>query len=64
MKSAFRKQHGKYMQEVGLGLVEQGETSVQEVLRVLKAPSDSGDAAAPRKSSRRPPPKDDPGQAA
>ena len=55
MKSAFRKQHGKYMQEVGLGLVEQGETSVQEVLRILKAPSESsggGGASPPRSSSR------------
>ena len=54
MKSAFRKQKGKYMQEVGLGLVEVGETSVQEVLRVLKAPAEpgSGDGPPPR---RRPP---------
>jgi general secretion pathway protein E len=35
-KTAFRKQGGRYMQEVGLGLVEAGETSVPEVLRVLK----------------------------
>jgi type II secretory ATPase GspE/PulE/Tfp pilus assembly ATPase PilB-like protein len=34
---AFRKQRGKYLQEEALALVEKGETSVQEVLRVLKA---------------------------
>jgi type II secretory ATPase GspE/PulE/Tfp pilus assembly ATPase PilB-like protein len=51
MKTAFRKQKGKYMQEVGLGLVEAGDTSVQEVLRVLKAGSEGGGAApaAPKK---------------
>jgi type II secretory ATPase GspE/PulE/Tfp pilus assembly ATPase PilB-like protein len=41
IKTAFRKQRGKYLQEVGLGLVEAGETSVQEVLRVLKAGSEA-----------------------
>ena len=35
--TAFRKQRGKYLQEEALGLVEKGQTSVQEVLRVLKA---------------------------
>lgn len=40
MKTAFRKQRGKYLQEVGLGMVEEGETSVQEVLRVLKGGAD------------------------
>ncbi len=58
MKTAFRKQRGKYMQEVGLGLVEAGETSVQEVLRVLKAGSESsgGGGAAPvaRSTPRKP----------
>ena len=43
LKSPFRKQKGRYLQEVGLGLVEKGETSVQEVLRVLK----TGEPAAP-----------------
>jgi type II secretory ATPase GspE/PulE/Tfp pilus assembly ATPase PilB-like protein len=37
LKTAFRKQHGRYLQEVGLQLVESGDTSVQEVLRVLRA---------------------------
>ena len=47
LKSPFRKQKGRYLQEVGLQLVEKGETSVQEVLRVLK----SGEpAAAPRRA--------------
>ncbi len=44
-KSAFRKQKGKYLQEMGLALVETGETSVQEVLRAIKAGGDSGMAA-------------------
>ncbi len=35
--TAFRKQRGKYLQEEALALVEKGQTSVQEVLRVLKA---------------------------
>ena len=51
MKTAFRKQRGKYLQESGLGVVERGDTSVQEVLRVLKPPAEP---AAPRR--RRPPP--------
>jgi len=42
MKTAFRKQRGKYLQEVGLGMVEAGDTSVQEVLRVLKPRDESG----------------------
>jgi general secretion pathway protein E len=57
MKSAFRKQKGKYLQEVGLGLVEKGDTSVQEVLRVLKPPADTGDggnAVAAPKAPRKP----------
>jgi type II secretory ATPase GspE/PulE/Tfp pilus assembly ATPase PilB-like protein len=36
-KAAFRKAKGKHLQEEALALVEKGETSVQEVLRVLKA---------------------------
>jgi general secretion pathway protein E len=42
LKTAFRKQRGRYLQEMGLLLVEQGETSVQEVLRVLKADGGGG----------------------
>jgi hypothetical protein len=37
LKMVFRKQRGRYLQEQALLLVENGETSVQEVLRVLKA---------------------------
>lgn len=53
LRAAFRQQKGKYLQEEALGLVEQGETSVQEVLRVLKggsgeAPAEPGAEAAPR----------------
>ncbi len=53
MKTAFRKQKGRYLQEVGLAMVEKGDTSVQEVLRVLKPASDTDGAAAPRRSSSR-----------
>ena len=38
LRAVFRKQKGKYLQEEALALVERGETSVQEVLRVLKPP--------------------------
>jgi general secretion pathway protein E len=50
LKAVFRKQRGKYLQEEALGLVESGDTSVQEVLRVLKVGSGSeggGREAAP-----------------
>jgi type II secretory ATPase GspE/PulE/Tfp pilus assembly ATPase PilB-like protein len=54
LKAAFRKQRGRYLQEEALGLVESGDTSVQEVLRVLKigtggggSTSDAAPAAAP-----------------
>lgn len=46
LKAGFRKQKGKYLQEEGLSLVESGDTSVQEVLRVLKVGSDAAPAAA------------------
>jgi general secretion pathway protein E len=45
-KAAFRKGRGRYLQEEALALVEQGQTSVQEVLRVLK-PGDDASAARP-----------------
>jgi type II secretory ATPase GspE/PulE/Tfp pilus assembly ATPase PilB-like protein len=40
LKAIFRKQRSRYLQEQALYLVEQGETSIHEVLRVLK--SDGG----------------------
>lgn len=43
LRAVFRKQRGKFLQEEALGLVEKGETSVQEVLRVMKG----GEAQAP-----------------
>lgn len=36
LKTLFRKQRCRYLQEVALAQVQAGETSVQEVLRVLK----------------------------
>jgi type II secretory ATPase GspE/PulE/Tfp pilus assembly ATPase PilB-like protein len=42
LKAVFRKQRSKYLQEQALMLVERGDTSIQEVLRVLKAPEAGG----------------------
>jgi len=53
LKQAFRKQHGKLLQEMALAHVQVGETSVEEVLRVLR-----GDAPAQK------PPGSPPGRAA
>jgi type II secretory ATPase GspE/PulE/Tfp pilus assembly ATPase PilB-like protein len=38
LKKVFRKQRNRFLQEQALAQVEAGETSVQEVLRVLKSP--------------------------
>ena len=38
-KQLFRKQKQRYLQEAALKKVEEGETSVEEVLRVLRTPS-------------------------
>lgn len=49
LKAIFRKQRSRYLQEQALSLVEEGETSIHEVLRVLKSnesrPSSSTRAA-------------------
>jgi type II secretory ATPase GspE/PulE/Tfp pilus assembly ATPase PilB-like protein len=37
LKAVFRKQRAKYLQESALAQVEAGETSVQEVLRIMKS---------------------------
>ena len=47
MKTVFRKQRGRYLQEAALKRVEEGDTGVQEVLRVMK-----GSAEARPKSSK------------
>jgi type IV pilus assembly protein PilB len=57
MKTAFRKQRGRYLQEAGLALVESGDTSVQEVLRVLRSgdpPVAGGGGGKAPASPRRP----------
>jgi type II secretory ATPase GspE/PulE/Tfp pilus assembly ATPase PilB-like protein len=36
LRAAFRKQRGRFLQEEALAIVQRGDTSVQEVLRVLK----------------------------
>jgi type II secretory ATPase GspE/PulE/Tfp pilus assembly ATPase PilB-like protein len=46
LKVAFRQHRGKYLQEQALMLVEQGDTSIQEVLRVLKAGAEGQPPAA------------------
>ena len=51
-KAAFRKQRARYLQEEALALVERGDTSVQEVLRVLRGPDD-GQRRAGRRPRRR-----------
>jgi type II secretory ATPase GspE/PulE/Tfp pilus assembly ATPase PilB-like protein len=59
MKTAFRKQRGRYLQEIGLTLVENGDTSVQEVLRVLRSsdtpPASGGGGGGKASSSPRKP---------
>jgi type II secretory ATPase GspE/PulE/Tfp pilus assembly ATPase PilB-like protein len=69
LKAVFRKQRGKYLQEEALGLVEAGETSVQEVLRVLKVGSgggggDGGRDAAPAAPPTAPAPQRSPARSA
>lgn len=46
LKTAYRKQNGRYLQELALAQVEAGETSVQEVLRVLRGEQQGAKAAA------------------
>ena len=48
MRTLFRKQKRRYLQEMALSRVEQGDTSVQEFLRILKP---SGDEKKPSSSS-------------
>ncbi|MGB7159332.1 MAG: ATPase, T2SS/T4P/T4SS family [Tepidisphaeraceae bacterium] len=51
LKSVFRKQRGKYLQEQALAKVEAGDTSVQEVLRVMKATDTPAPAASSGKAA-------------
>ncbi|HEY1921999.1 MAG TPA: ATPase, T2SS/T4P/T4SS family [Tepidisphaeraceae bacterium] len=54
IKQAQRKQRAKMLQDVALAQVRAGETSVEEVLRVLKPDSESGGSA--QRPSRGSPP--------
>jgi type II secretory ATPase GspE/PulE/Tfp pilus assembly ATPase PilB-like protein len=54
LKSIFRKQRGRYLQEAALAQVEAGETSVQEVLRVMKADDKPPPGSSARPASRQP----------
>jgi type II secretory ATPase GspE/PulE/Tfp pilus assembly ATPase PilB-like protein len=63
LNQPFRKQRGHYLQEEALALVEAGQTSVQEVLRVLKGGGaeqggggEGGGSGATPASPRRPAP--------
>ncbi|MGC4031870.1 MAG: ATPase, T2SS/T4P/T4SS family [Tepidisphaeraceae bacterium] len=44
-KALFRKQRQRYLQEAALSRVEKGDTSVEEVLRVLRGPASGGSSA-------------------
>jgi type II secretory ATPase GspE/PulE/Tfp pilus assembly ATPase PilB-like protein len=54
LKAAFRKQRGRYLQEQALAQVEAGNTSVQEVLRVLRSEGGSGGKGAAPASPPKP----------
>jgi type II secretory ATPase GspE/PulE/Tfp pilus assembly ATPase PilB-like protein len=56
LNQPFRKQRGRYLQEEALTLVEKGETSVQEVLRVLKGGGEGPEVPAGKAAPRRPAP--------
>jgi type II secretory ATPase GspE/PulE/Tfp pilus assembly ATPase PilB-like protein len=56
LKTIFRKQRSRYLQESALYQVEQGETSVQEVLRVLRS-SDGGGGTTQAAAAPAPPPR-------
>ena len=60
LKTVFRKQRGLYLQEAALRQVEAGETSVQEVLRVLRnenpvLPAPGAGGQPPKRPPQRPP---------
>ncbi|MDP9173705.1 MAG: Flp pilus assembly complex ATPase component TadA [Planctomycetota bacterium] len=54
LKQAFRKMRGRLLQEMALAQVQSGETSVEEVLRVLKGDEGTGGSGSP--SAGRPTP--------
>jgi hypothetical protein len=56
IKQAQRGKRGRLLQEVALAQVQAGETSVEEVLRVLKPDSESGGSPPRPKSGHGPAP--------
>lgn len=60
VEPVFRKQRAKFLQEEALALVEEGDTSVQEVKRVLR-PDAATAAAEPEGGTPPPPPTPSPG---
>lgn len=53
LRPIFRKQRGRYLQEVAFMYVEQGETSVQEAIRVLRGDGAAQPGAAPAQTAGR-----------
>jgi type II secretory ATPase GspE/PulE/Tfp pilus assembly ATPase PilB-like protein len=51
LKALFRKQRRRYLQEMALARVEAGDTSIQEVLRVLRGEQPSGSGKSPASAS-------------
>ena len=51
LQAHFRRQKQRFLQEAALAKVEAGETSVDEVLRVLRSTGSSGGTAAPAKAA-------------
>jgi hypothetical protein len=47
IEAVFRRQRGRFLQDEALALVEAGETSVQEIKRVMKPGEANAPQAAP-----------------
>ena len=56
IEAVFRRQRGRFLQDEALGMVEAGETSVQEIKRVMK-PGEAPEAPQPVPGEGAPAPK-------
>jgi general secretion pathway protein E len=56
LKAAFRKQRGRFLQEMALQQITDGETSVQEMVRVLRADEGAAPAGGGGSAPRQRPP--------
>jgi len=63
IEAVFRRQRGRFLQDEALGMVEAGETSVQEIKRVMK-PGEAPEAPQPVPGEGAPAPKSKARQAA